>query len=86
MTFDPTRLRGWLAVPLVLAAACTDSLPSAPEAPAPASLQRVECSADRVAGTVSCSAPGGIGAAGDRRGLVLGGQGTNVQLTSFFPA
>ncbi|HEX9937235.1 MAG TPA: hypothetical protein VGB15_08930, partial [Longimicrobium sp.] len=71
MTFEriSIRLRWCLALPLALAAACTDTLPSAPEMPAPATVQRLECTANRVEGTVACSTAGNTGATGARADL-----------------
>lgn len=83
---SPARLaRRWLAVSVVLTAACADQSPTsarAPEMPgvaAPSGLQAFECQADIAGGTLSCGAPVSAGGASK---LLFGGQGTNIQLTS----
>jgi hypothetical protein len=83
----PTRLpvlrAALAALPLLAAAACSDAtLPAAsaalPVTPPSATLGAFDCTASVASHTVSCgrSAPSGV------RMALLGGQGTNVKLTS----
>ncbi|HEX9936137.1 MAG TPA: lamin tail domain-containing protein [Longimicrobium sp.] len=73
-----------VAAAAALLAACADrqplAVPPAPETPpAPqAELQRLECTASVRERTVACTPAGATGG----RGVILGGQGTNVRLTS----
>ena len=68
----------------LLLAACADRLPTVnePAAPAAASptLERLDCVAEVRAGRLSCNRPGE--AVTGPRGMVYGGQNTNVRLTS----
>lgn len=80
----PTNLIAAFAVGGVLAAAvaCTDRNPAAPgivTRPQPEALVALRCTAQVREGAIACStapAPGGA------RGVILGGQGLNVRLTS----
>jgi Bacterial Ig-like domain (group 2) len=79
---SPAVRAAGLLLPVLLAACAGDG----PVAPAPAAevqavtLARLECAAVPAQGTLRCdpAAP----AAGDARGLIIGGQGINVQLTA----
>jgi hypothetical protein len=71
---------------LVVIAACGDRVPSAPRTAPVLAGRLLSCDADVRAGTVSCAAPGsestvsgGSAISGD---VILGGQGTYVQLSS----
>jgi hypothetical protein len=67
---------------LVLTACAERAQPLAPEPeqPAPPVLAGLTCRAVVATGSISCAEPGGM--AGGARGLILGGQGVYVRLTS----
>jgi hypothetical protein len=77
------RPRLLLTLAVASLAACTDrDPPSSPEAPLPlppSAVAAMTCTVSVRAGTLSCGAPG---AGPDASAAVLGGQGTNVRLTS----
>lgn len=76
------HFRATLLLPLaaVAMAACSDGTPLAPAVQPDASTTRIlDCVADVRAGTVACSEPTPAGSASR---LLIGGQGTYVQLTS----
>lgn len=89
-TQSATGAVGRVLIPAVLCgvafAACSDQQPLATRGPEPAAppapsevLQAFECTASTVTSTVSCKAAAGTGGAS---GVLIGGQGTNVQVTA----
>ena len=66
-------------------AACSEAggpvVPEPAAGPGPVELQRLECTGSTATATVTC-APAGAGAGGASSAIVVGGQGTYVQLTS----
>src|SRR5437879_4769193 len=71
---------------LVLAVACSERGPSGPGTGTTRTDRLVACVADLHSVTLSCGMPSAPGGAGSRSGvssdLIVGGQGTNVELSS----
>ena len=73
---------GALLLALSAAACAEHDTPLAPAPPEPGGIElaRLACTANVGQGTVTCASP--TPASGDARGILVGGQGTYVQLTS----